>query len=161
MELKKLKKQDWSTSTYSGEVPEEMRWKTRDMNHHGVRHNRIVRQQKPFARFQMIDQQLIKERKIKCGAAMFKSVETRFTSQVSMTERVMQQKKVFKTLAKDELFLEWLGKQPKVIRLEVQALVCMTLLFSYFQCSYFPVYFIVIFLCVRNIYYIIYYIIYV
>jgi hypothetical protein len=25
MELKKLKKQDWSTSTYSGEVPEEMR----------------------------------------------------------------------------------------------------------------------------------------
>jgi len=23
MELKKLKKQDWSTSTYSGEVPEE------------------------------------------------------------------------------------------------------------------------------------------
>ena len=28
MELKKLKKQDWSTSTYSGEVPEEMRWKT-------------------------------------------------------------------------------------------------------------------------------------
>ena len=32
MELKKLKKQDWSTSTYSGEVPEEMRWKGRDMN---------------------------------------------------------------------------------------------------------------------------------
>jgi hypothetical protein len=27
MELKKLKKQGWSTSTYSGEVPEEMRWK--------------------------------------------------------------------------------------------------------------------------------------
>jgi hypothetical protein len=26
-ELKKLKKQGWSTSTYSGEVPEEMRWK--------------------------------------------------------------------------------------------------------------------------------------
>ena len=24
--LKKLKKQGWSTSTYSGEVPEEMRW---------------------------------------------------------------------------------------------------------------------------------------
>jgi hypothetical protein len=32
MELKKLKKQDWSTSTYSAEVPEEMRWKGRDMN---------------------------------------------------------------------------------------------------------------------------------
>ena len=31
-ELKKLKKQGWSTSTYSGEVPEEMRWKGRDMN---------------------------------------------------------------------------------------------------------------------------------
>jgi hypothetical protein len=28
MELKKLKKQGWSTSYYSGEVPEEMRWKT-------------------------------------------------------------------------------------------------------------------------------------
>jgi hypothetical protein len=28
MELKKLKKQGWSTSTYSGEVPEEMRWKS-------------------------------------------------------------------------------------------------------------------------------------
>jgi hypothetical protein len=26
-ELKKSKKQGWSTSTYSGEVPEEMRWK--------------------------------------------------------------------------------------------------------------------------------------
>jgi hypothetical protein len=32
MELKKWKKQDWSTSTYSGEVPEEMRWKVGDMN---------------------------------------------------------------------------------------------------------------------------------
>jgi hypothetical protein len=32
MELKKLKKQDWSTGTYSGEVPEEMRRKGRDMN---------------------------------------------------------------------------------------------------------------------------------
>ena len=93
---------------------------------------------------------------------MFKSVETRFASQVSMTERTLQQKKVFKTLAKDELFLEWFGKKPKVIRLEVQTLVCMTLLFSYFKYSYFPVYLlIVIFLCVRNIYYIIYYIIYV
>jgi hypothetical protein len=26
------KKQGWSTSTYSGEVPEEIRWKGRDMN---------------------------------------------------------------------------------------------------------------------------------
>jgi hypothetical protein len=32
MDLKKLKKQVWSTSTYSGEVQEEMRWKVRDMN---------------------------------------------------------------------------------------------------------------------------------
>jgi hypothetical protein len=31
MELKELKKHDWSTSTYSGEVPEEIRWKGRDM----------------------------------------------------------------------------------------------------------------------------------
>jgi hypothetical protein len=46
------------------------------------------------------------EKKIDCGAAMFKSVETRFASQVSMTERVLQQKKVFKALAKDALFLE-------------------------------------------------------
>ena len=41
-----------------------------------------------------------------CGADMLKSVETRFASQVSMTERVLQQKKVFKALAKDALFLE-------------------------------------------------------
>jgi len=32
MELKKFKKQFWSTSTYSGEVSEEMRWKGRAMN---------------------------------------------------------------------------------------------------------------------------------
>jgi len=32
MEGKRLKKQGWSTSTYSGEVPEEMSWKGRDMN---------------------------------------------------------------------------------------------------------------------------------
>jgi hypothetical protein len=93
---------------------------------------------------------------------MFKSVETRFTSQVSMTERAMQQKKVFKTLAKDELFLEWLGKQPKVIRLEVQALVCMTLLFSYFQSSYFLIIYIISMqLFSNNMYYFIYYMIYV
>ena len=122
----------------------------------------ISRKQKPFARFQTIAQELIKERKIKCGAAMFKSVETRFASQVSMTERALQQKKVFKTLAKDELFLEWLGKQPKVIRLEVQALVCMTLLFSYFQSSYFVIIYIVSMqLFSNNMYYFIYYMIYV
>jgi hypothetical protein len=96
---------------------------------------------------------------------MFKSVETRFSSQVSMTERVMQQKKVFKTLVKDELFLEWLGKQPKVIRLEVQVLVCMTLLFSYFQCIYFPVYLLIVhhnyILFIIYTRYIIYYIVYI
>jgi hypothetical protein len=32
MELKKLKKQGWSTNTCSGEVPEEIPWKGRDMN---------------------------------------------------------------------------------------------------------------------------------
>ncbi len=37
-------------------------------------------------------------------------------------ERVLQQK-VFKALAKDALFLEWFAKQPRVIRLEVHALV--------------------------------------
>jgi hypothetical protein len=49
----------------------------------------IARKQKPFTRFQTITQELIDETKIKCGAAMFKSVETRFVLQVSMTERVM------------------------------------------------------------------------
>ncbi len=38
----------------------------------------------------------IAEKKIDFGAVMFKSVETRFASQVSMTERVLHQKKVFK-----------------------------------------------------------------
>jgi hypothetical protein len=86
---------------------------------------------------------------------MIKSVETRFASQVSMTERVMQQKKVFKTLAKDELFLEWIGTL-EVVQGDPSrgtSSCVMTLLFSYFKCSYFPVYLlIVIFLCVRNIY---------
>jgi hypothetical protein len=58
---------------------------------------------------------------------MLKSVETRFASQVSMTERVLQQKKVFKALVKDALFLEWLAKQPRMIRLEVHAVVRNTL----------------------------------
>ena len=81
----------------------------------------------PFTRHQTIDQDFIAKKKIDYGAAMLKSVETRFASQVSMTERVLQQKKVFKALAKDALFLEWLAKQPRVIRLEVHALVCNTL----------------------------------
>jgi hypothetical protein len=57
---------------------------------------------------------------------MIKSVETRFPSQHSMTERVKNQKKVFKTLVKDELFVAWFSKETKVIRLEVHALVCTT-----------------------------------
>ncbi len=40
-----------------------------------------------------------------------------------MTERVLQQKKVFKALPKNALFLEWLATEPRVIRLEVHALV--------------------------------------
>jgi len=56
----------------------------------------------------MIAKQFITDKKIACGATMFKSVETRFPSQVSMTERVLQQKK---SLDKDELFLECLVKQ--------------------------------------------------
>jgi hypothetical protein len=83
----------------------------------------ISRKGNPFARHQTITQDFIAEKKIDYGAAMLKSVETRFASQVSMTERVLQQK-VFKSLAKDALFLEWLAKQPRVIRLEVHALVC-------------------------------------
>jgi hypothetical protein len=70
----------------------------------------ISRKGNPFTRHQMIDQDFITEKKIDCGAAILKSVETRFASQVSMTERVLSQKKVFKTLTKDELFLEWIVK---------------------------------------------------
>jgi hypothetical protein len=61
----------------------------------------------PFSRHQTISQDFITEKKIDCGAAMLKSVETRFESQVSMTERVLHQKKVLKALAKDALFLQW------------------------------------------------------
>ncbi len=72
--------------------------------------NESIRMQagKPFSRHQTIDQDFIEEKKIHSGAAMLKSVETRFVSQVlvSMTERVLNQKKVFKELAKDTLFLE-------------------------------------------------------
>ena len=70
----------------------------------------------------MIAQQLIKEKKIRCDTAMLKSIETRFVSSHGMTERVMQQK-VYKALVKDELFLEWLWKQPKPIRQEVHDVV--------------------------------------
>ncbi len=86
----------------------------------------VSRKGNPFARHQTIAQDFIAQKKIDCSAAMLKSVETRFASQVSMTERVLQQK-VFKTLPKDALFLECLAKQPRVIRLEVLALVCNTL----------------------------------
>ena len=55
----------------------------------------VSRKQKPFTRFQMIVQQLIKEKKIRCDTAMLKSVETRFASRHGMTERVMHQKKVY------------------------------------------------------------------
>ncbi len=88
----------------------------------------VFRKGNPFARHQTIAQDFIAEKKIDCGAAMLKSVESRFVSQVSMTERVLQQK-VFKALAKDALFLEWLAKQPRVIRVEVHALVWNTLYF--------------------------------
>ena len=65
----------------------------------------ISRKQKPFARFQFIAKQLIAEKKISCGDAILKSVETRFASRHSMTERVMHHKKVYKQFAKDEHFL--------------------------------------------------------
>ena len=65
----------------------------------------ISRKGNPFNRHHTIAQDFIAEKKIDCGAVMLKSVETRFASQVSMTERVLQQK-VFKALAKDALFLE-------------------------------------------------------
>ena len=88
----------------------------------------VSRKQKPFVRFQMIAQELIKEKKIRCGVAMLKSVETRFASRHGMTERVMHKKKVYKALVKDELFLEWLWKQPKPIRQEVHAVSACTAL---------------------------------
>ncbi len=70
----------------------------------------VSRKGNPFARHQTIAQDFIAEKKIDCGSDILKSVETRFPSQVSMTERAL---KVFKTLAKDSLFLEWFGKQPR------------------------------------------------
>ena len=56
----------------------------------------ISRKGNPFDRHQTIAQDFIAEKKIDCDDDMLKSVETRFESQVSMTERVLQQKKVFK-----------------------------------------------------------------
>ena len=58
----------------------------------------VSHKQKPFTRFQMIVQQLMKEKKIRCGTVMMNSVETRFVSRYGMTERVMYQKKVYKSL---------------------------------------------------------------
>jgi hypothetical protein len=69
----------------------------------------VSRKQKSFTRFQMITQQLIKDKKIQYGDAMLKSVETRFPSRHAVTERVMYLK-VYKTLDKDELFLACLHK---------------------------------------------------
>ncbi len=65
----------------------------------------ISRKGNPFVRHQTIAQDFITEQKIDCDDTMLKSVETRFVSQVSMTERVLQQKTVFKTLTKDTLLL--------------------------------------------------------
>ncbi len=45
---------------------------------------------------------------------MMKCVETRFVSRHTVTERVIHHKKVYKTLAKDELFLEWLRNPQEV-----------------------------------------------
>ena len=73
--------------------------------------NWISRKQKAFARFQFIVKQLITDKKISCDVAILKSVETRFVSRHSMTERVIHHKKVYKALAKDELLLAWLRKQ--------------------------------------------------
>ena len=55
-----------------------------------------------------------------------KSVETTFVSSHVMTERVMQYKKVYKDLVKDEQFLGWLWKESKPIRKEVHTPVCTT-----------------------------------
>ena len=79
----------------------------------------VSRKQKPYARFQVIAKGFIDEGKLKCGAAMLKSVETRFASRHSMTERFLAQRGVYKALLKDGPFIVWLGKQKKSIREEV------------------------------------------
>ena len=69
---------------------------------------------------------MMDHQKISCETVILKSVETRFVSRHSMTERVMHHKKVYKQFVKDEHFLECLHNQPKVIRVEVHTLVCRT-----------------------------------
>jgi hypothetical protein len=69
----------------------------------------VSRKQKPFARFQILAHELIKEKKIRCGAAILKSVETRFASRHGMTERVMLHKKVYKA----ELFVFLSAREQK------------------------------------------------
>ena len=95
----------------------------------------VFRKQKPFARFQILAHELIKEKKIRCGAAILKSVETRFASRHGMTERVMLHKKVYTALAKDEHFLAWLRNQPKPIRKEVSGTHCCEEHFTNFLCT--------------------------
>ncbi len=79
-------------------VVSEMEWNTffRDCFDNTAKIVNFSRNQKPFTRFQMIAQQDIKEKKVRCGAAMLKSVETRFVSRHTVTERVMHYKKVYK-----------------------------------------------------------------
>ncbi len=86
----------------------------------------ISRKQKPFARFQILAHEFIKKKKIRCGAVILKSVETRFASSHGMTERVMLHKNVYKVLVKDEHFLTWLRKQPNPIRKVVHTTVSTT-----------------------------------
>ena len=62
----------------------------------------------------MISQYHIKEKKVRCGVTMMKSVETRFVSRHVVTERVIHHKKVYKVLTKNELSLSWLRKSQKV-----------------------------------------------
>ena len=86
----------------------------------------IFLNEKPFGRIQVIDQYLIKERKILCVTTILKSMETRFVSSHAMTERVMMHKKVYKDLPKDEQFLGWSRKQTKPIRKETHTPMCTT-----------------------------------
>ena len=51
--------------------------------------NWISRKEKSFTRFHFITKQLIEEKQISCDTAILKSVETRFVSRHSMTERVI------------------------------------------------------------------------
>ena len=52
----------------------------------------ISHKKKSFTRFQFIVKQLIVEKKIICGPAILRSIETRFVSRHSMMERVMNHK---------------------------------------------------------------------